>query len=67
VRAVLRYVEAAIERGDRDIYNKLWDCIEKPLLESALSDSRGNKVRMAAVLGINRNTIRKKMKRHGIT
>jgi Fis family transcriptional regulator len=40
--------------------------VEKPLLESVLHKLRGNQSHAAQVLGINRNTLRKKMKAHGI-
>ena len=42
------------------------NCVEKPLLESVLNQLRGNQSHAAVVLGINRNTLRKKMKAHGI-
>ena len=40
--------------------------VEKPLLESVLHKLQGNQSHAAQVLGINRNTLRKKMKAHGI-
>jgi Fis family transcriptional regulator len=41
-------------------------CVEKPLLESVLHRVRGNQSHAAVMLGINRNTLRKKMRVHGI-
>jgi Fis family transcriptional regulator len=41
-------------------------CVEKPLLESVLNRVRGNQTHAAEMLGINRNTLRKKMRVHGI-
>jgi Fis family transcriptional regulator len=42
------------------------NCVEKPLIESVLHRVRGNQSHAAAMLGINRNTLRKKMRVHGI-
>ncbi len=40
--------------------------VEGALLESVLAHTKGNQSRAAAILGINRTTLRKKLKRHGI-
>jgi Fis family transcriptional regulator len=48
------------------IYDMVIDCVEKPLLEMVLEHVGGNQTRAAAMLGINRNTLRKKMQQHGI-
>jgi Fis family transcriptional regulator len=42
------------------------NCVEKPLLESVLHRVQGNQTHAAIMLGINRNTLRKKMRVHGI-
>ena len=49
-----------------DMYNMVMDCVEKPLLEIVLEYSGGNLSRAADMLGINRNTLRKKMLQHEI-
>jgi Fis family transcriptional regulator len=48
------------------VYDMVINCVEKPLLESVLHRVRGNQTHAADMLGINRNTLRKKMKAHGI-
>jgi two-component system nitrogen regulation response regulator GlnG len=40
--------------------------VEKPLLRAVMRETKGNQVRAAQLLGINRNTLRKKLKEHGI-
>jgi two-component system nitrogen regulation response regulator GlnG len=40
--------------------------VEKPLLRAVMRETRGNQVRAAQLLGINRNTLRKKLKEHAI-
>jgi Fis family transcriptional regulator len=42
------------------------DCVEKPLLETVLHHAGGNQTRAAELLGLNRNTLRKKIQQHGI-
>lgn len=48
------------------VYDMVINCVEKPLLESVLTRVRGNQTHAAQMLGLNRNTLRKKMKAHGI-
>ncbi len=49
-----------------DIYSMVVDCVEKPLLEVVMLQAEGNQTRAAELLGINRNTLRKKLQEHGI-
>ena len=44
-----------------EIYHLLLEQVEKPLVETVLRHTEGNQIRAAALLGINRNTLRKKI------
>jgi two-component system nitrogen regulation response regulator GlnG len=48
------------------LYERLLAEIEPPLLRIALAASKGNQIRAARLLGINRNTLRKKLTERGI-
>ncbi len=48
------------------IYSMVVNCVEKPLLEVIMHHAQGNQTRAAELLGINRNTLRKKLQEHGI-
>jgi DNA-binding protein Fis len=48
------------------LYKAIMDVVEKPLIEFALERTEGNQMKAARILGINRNTIRVKIKRLGI-
>jgi two-component system nitrogen regulation response regulator GlnG len=49
-----------------DIYQNLQQRVERSLLEVVLERTQGNQIRAAARLGINRNTLRKKITELGI-
>ena len=46
----------------RDLYERVLAEVERPLLRLALSSTRGNQIKAAAMLGLNRNTLRKKIR-----
>nr|VFJ49784.1 MAG: Fis family transcriptional regulator, factor for inversion stimulation protein [Candidatus Kentron sp. FM]VFJ55335.1 MAG: Fis family transcriptional regulator, factor for inversion stimulation protein [Candidatus Kentron sp. FM]VFK08621.1 MAG: Fis family transcriptional regulator, factor for inversion stimulation protein [Candidatus Kentron sp. FM] len=46
------------------LYRMVLDEVEAPLLESVLRQTRGNHSRAAELLGINRATLRKKLRQH---
>jgi two-component system, NtrC family, nitrogen regulation response regulator GlnG len=48
------------------VYDRLLPLFEKPLIETALQATGGNQVRTAILLGINRNTLHKKIAELGI-
>jgi DNA-binding protein Fis len=44
-----------------NLYQTVIESVERPLLQLALEQTQGNQCRAAQLLGINRNTLRKKM------
>ena len=46
----------------RDIYDQVIAEVERPLIQMTLSATRGNQIKAASMLGLNRNTLRKKIR-----
>jgi two-component system nitrogen regulation response regulator GlnG len=60
--ALLEEIRRALDDPDtKDLYRGLLERVERPLLELVLTRTDGNQIRAAAILGINRNTLRKKI------
>ncbi|MBR9812614.1 DNA-binding transcriptional regulator Fis [bacterium] len=49
-----------------DLYQMVMDQVEAPLLNAVMEHTGGNQSRASEILGINRGTLRKKLKAHGI-
>jgi len=65
--SVERHLQALFDsHGDRlpddGLYDRVLAEIERPLLSLALGATRGNQLRAARLLGLNRNTLRKKIR-----
>lgn len=50
----------------RDVYEMVLLQVEKPMLEFVMRQCRGNQSKAADMLGLNRNTLRKKLGQHGL-
>lgn len=58
---------ASMNLGElNNLYAMVMEQVERPLINIILQQTRGNQVRSAEILGINRNTLRKKIKELGI-
>jgi len=59
---VVAEAEAALAEGEpEELFHQLLVRVERPLIRTVLERTGGNQIRAAAILGINRNTLRKKI------
>ena len=61
------FVKKIKHSNNTGLYALLISEIEKPIFSLALQETNGNQVKAARLLGVNRNTIRKKMREFKIT
>ncbi len=66
-RAVERHIRQFLAAhdsgiGPSDIYERVIAEVERPLIRLTLAATRGNQIKAAAMLGLNRNTLRKKIR-----
>jgi Fis family transcriptional regulator len=48
------------------VYEMVLCAVERPMLEVVMFQAQGNQTRAAELLGLNRNTLRKKLQQHGL-
>ncbi len=65
-KSLERYFKDLDGEKPRAIYDMVLKNVEKPMLEAVLNKAEGNQTCAAEMLGINRNTLRKKMQQHKI-
>ena len=67
-------IRASLEQYFRDLHGNqphsvhamILDAVEKPMLEVVMTHADGNQSKAAEWLGINRNTLRRKLLDHGL-
>jgi Fis family transcriptional regulator len=65
-RALDRYFEHLDGETPRDLYDLVLAEVEAPLLRTVMREACGNQSRAAEMLGLNRGTLRKKLKQYGL-
>jgi len=65
-RSLKRYFNDMNGEEPTNLYQMVITEIEKPLLEVVMEQSESNQTRASRLLGINRNTLRKKLKQHDL-
>lgn len=61
-----KYFRDLGEQPASDVYDMVLSAVEKPMLEVVMHRAESNQSHAAAILGINRNTLRKKLQQHGL-
>lgn len=64
--AMKNYFSQLDNEQPRDIYELVLAEVEAPLMEAVMSYTQGNQTKASQVLGLNRGTLRKKLKTHGL-
>ncbi len=66
-KAVANYLQQLNGQDVNDLYELVLSELERPLLEEVMKYTRGNQTRAANLMGINRGTLRKKLKQYGMS
>ncbi len=66
-RRLAPFIDKTGTRGKQHLYADILPLLERPLIRLVLKKTRFNQLRAAELLGINRNTLRKKIKELNIT
>ena len=65
-RALQNYFDNLDGQPVSDVYEMVLSEIEAPLLETVMKYTRDNQTKASTVLGLNRGTLRKKLKQYGM-
>ncbi len=63
-QCVKRYFNDLGEQDASDLYQMVLNEVEPALLKSVMEHTKGNQSRSSEILGLNRGTLRKKLKQH---
>lgn len=65
-KSLEKYFRDLGEQQPSNVYEMVVFTVEKPILEAVMGRAEGNQSHAADMLGINRNTLRKKLQEHGL-
>jgi len=65
-KSLEKYFRDLGEQEPTNVYGMVVFTVEKPILEVVMVRASGNQSHAAEMLGINRNTLRKKLQQHGL-
>lgn len=65
-RVVRQYFALLGDEVPTDLYELILKQVEEPLLSVVLEQTRGNQTKCAQILGLNRGTLRKKLKTYDL-
>ncbi|ABG38801.1 MULTISPECIES: DNA-binding transcriptional regulator Fis [Pseudomonadota] len=65
-QAVNKYLKQLDNTDIENLYELVMAEVEAPMLEEIMTFTRGNQTRASIMLGINRGTLRKKLKQYGM-
>jgi Fis family transcriptional regulator len=65
-KSLEKYFKDLGEQHPTNVYEMVVFTVEKPILEAVMARAADNQSLAAEMLGINRNTLRKKLQQHGL-
>lgn len=65
-KSLEKYFRDLGELEPTNVYDMVVFTVEKPILEAVMVRAGGNQSHASAMLGINRNTLRKKLQQHDL-
>ncbi|GGI55401.1 MAG TPA: Fis family transcriptional regulator [Oxalicibacterium sp.] len=65
-KSLEKYFRDLGEQKPSNVYDMVIFTVERPILEAVMARADGNQSHAAEMLGINRNTLRKKLQEHDL-